>query len=376
MKLGLVISEEKPLVPSLSRLHLTSLHHFLVPELLASWEDIITVEGGEEYIKGENDIFHFEKQESRWSLNSLSESLPLSATSPAKVLVANKKDDVVVDDRMVDYDAITKRIIPHESDWPGTKETPSFNHHSFYANLRKYQLESGGQTEDFGKNLLYGEVVTSTNTLLEKYALSSLILLQLMLTIDQRNPKLLSNVPEGFTVTATTQVAGRGRGSNVWVSPAGSLIFSVTMKHPMSHSNTAPVVFIQYLAAIAIVEGIQSYDVGYEDVPVKLKWPNDICKSHFPPKNPTNWIHRRPRPHQTQKKRVHQNRRHPSKLVLLLRFLRPRRRNRTQHHQRRSNNLLKRSSPLPSRPLHFGKTFSENPHQVRGYLQIFLSNGL
>jgi biotin--protein ligase len=50
------------------------------------------------------------------------------------------------------------------------------------------------------------------------------------------------------------------------------------MKHPMELSNTAPVVFIQYLMAIAIVEGIHSYEKGYQDVPVKLKWPNDICK--------------------------------------------------------------------------------------------------
>jgi biotin--protein ligase len=50
------------------------------------------------------------------------------------------------------------------------------------------------------------------------------------------------------------------------------------MKHPMELSNSAPVVFIQYLAAIAIVEGIQSYDRGYKDFPVKLKWPNDICE--------------------------------------------------------------------------------------------------
>jgi biotin--protein ligase len=49
------------------------------------------------------------------------------------------------------------------------------------------------------------------------------------------------------------------------------------MKHPMELCNTAPVVFIQYLAAIAIVEGIQSYDKGYQNTPVKLKWPNDIC---------------------------------------------------------------------------------------------------
>ncbi|CAG8977908.1 hypothetical protein HYALB_00001786 [Hymenoscyphus albidus] len=257
LKFGLIVSEDKPSVPSLSRLHLSSQHHFLVPELLSSWQDIITIEDGEEYIKGENDTFHFEKQDSRWSLNALSDSLSLSDASPEQA-VANKKGGVVVNDRIVDYDAITKHIIPHESDWPASKETPYFNHHSFYANLRKFQSESGGKAEEFGKTLLYGEVVTSTNTLLEK------------------NPKLLSNVPDGFTVTATNQVAGRGRGSNVWVSPAGSLIFSVTMKHPMSLSNSAPVVFIQYLAAIAIVEGIHSYDVGYGDVPVKLKWPNDI----------------------------------------------------------------------------------------------------
>jgi biotin--protein ligase len=43
-------------------------------------------------------------------------------------------------------------------------------------------------------------------------------------------------------------------------------------------SNIAPVVFVQYVVAIAIVEGVQSYDIGYQNVPVKLKWPNDICK--------------------------------------------------------------------------------------------------
>ena len=40
----------------------------------------------------------------------------------------------------------------------------------------------------------------------------------------------------------------------------------------------APVVFVQYLAAMAIVEGIKSYDNGYRNLPIKLKWPNDICK--------------------------------------------------------------------------------------------------
>lgn len=44
----------------------------------------------------------------------------------------------------------------------------------------------------------------------------------------------------------------------------------------MAKMNTAPVVFVQYLAAMAIVEGIQSYDRGYGETPIKLKWPNDI----------------------------------------------------------------------------------------------------
>lgn len=29
---------------------------------------------------------------------------------------------------------------------------------------------------------------------------------------------------------------------------------------------------------MAVVKGIKSYDKGYENMPVKLKWPNDICK--------------------------------------------------------------------------------------------------
>jgi biotin--protein ligase len=46
----------------------------------------------------------------------------------------------------------------------------------------------------------------------------------------------------------------------------------------MELMTQAPVVFVQYIAAMAVVEGIKSYDTGYRDVPVKLKWPNDICE--------------------------------------------------------------------------------------------------
>ena len=168
-KLGLQVSQETSSVPSLSRLHLSCASPLLVTELLASWEDIITKEDGEEYIKGENDTFHIEKQDSRWSLASLAKSLPVSGLVRHEGQTADQVDGAGSDDRIVDYNKITKRLIPHEADWPGTKETPYFNHHSYYANLRMYQQENSSEAEEFGNYLMYGEVVTSTNTILEKY---------------------------------------------------------------------------------------------------------------------------------------------------------------------------------------------------------------
>ena len=55
-------------------------------------------------------------------------------------------------------------------------------------------------------------------------------------------------------------------------------MFSVLFHHPVSLMSKAPIVFLQYIAALAIIEGIHLYDKGYENLQVKLKWPNDICK--------------------------------------------------------------------------------------------------
>jgi biotin--protein ligase len=167
--LGLTVSQEITPVPSLSRLHLSSLHHALVPELLSSWEEIITKKDGEEYIKGENDTFLLEAQKSRWSLSSLVEALPIPGVSGGKEI--QPADQLAGDgsgDRIIDFSKVTKRLIPHDTEWPGTKETPCFNHNAFYANLRYYQNEKSSNAEEFGKFLMYGEVVTSTNTMLEK----------------------------------------------------------------------------------------------------------------------------------------------------------------------------------------------------------------
>ncbi|KAI9805534.1 MAG: hypothetical protein M1825_000785 [Sarcosagium campestre] len=241
-KLGLSVSQEQNLIPSLSRLHLSSAKPSDVTEMLVSLQDAIVVEDGEEFIKGGNDTFHLHRP-STWSTGSPKQTKAQMATS--------QKD---TDEGEENSDAVVKRLQAHETEYPGCKETPYFNHHAYYSNLKRYQTLSRADAE-FGRYLLYGEVVTSTNTMLES------------------NIAILRHLPTGFAVSATIQVAGRGRGSNVWMSPPGSMVLSVVIRHPVS---AGPVVFVQYLAALAVVQGIKSYDPGYENVPVKLKWPNDI----------------------------------------------------------------------------------------------------
>ncbi|KFY94878.1 hypothetical protein V498_03662 [Pseudogymnoascus sp. VKM F-4517 (FW-2822)] len=256
-KMGLLVAIETSTVPILSAIHISSLHNIEVSELFEDLRTDMTLEEGEYFVKGENDIFLIEKNGSPLSLHSLGASLP-QASSGAKDEAETDQLRSGQDGKNIDYNTVIKRLVFHDGGWPQNTVTPHFNHDVFYSELVDYQNEGGSRAEDFGKVIMYGDVVTSTNTLLEK------------------NQKLLSHVPNGFTATATLQVAGRGRGTNVWVSPVGSLIFSTCIRHSLELSAKAPVIFVQYLAAIAIAEGIKSYGKGYEDIPVKLKWPNDI----------------------------------------------------------------------------------------------------
>jgi biotin--protein ligase len=89
-----------------------------------------------------------------------------------------------------------------------------------------------------------------------------------------KNFGLCQRLPDGFVCNATIQVAGRGRGRNSWISPPGCLQFSMVLRHPIQ-ARHASAVFIQYLVALAVVESVCTLP-GYEDVPLRLKWPNDI----------------------------------------------------------------------------------------------------
>jgi biotin--protein ligase len=233
--LALKVNQTQSVVPELTALHLSSSRADNIPELFGLFVNDTIIEAESETLKGDANLF---------SLTLRDFHLP---PSTERKLSQSEEDEESV-----------AQLIAYGNKPPTHEETPMFNHSAFYETLDRLQAD---RSSKFGRLLMYAEVVTSTNTILEK------------------NFNILRHLPTGFTFTATVQVSGRGRGSNVWVSPAGSLMFSTVIRHSMQLSKTAPVVFIQYLAAIAIVEGILSYDVGYDELPIKLKWPNDVCKS-------------------------------------------------------------------------------------------------
>ncbi|KAF2724561.1 class II aaRS and biotin synthetase [Polychaeton citri CBS 116435] len=265
-KLGLTVSQEVTPVPSLSPLHLSAAKGDDIAELVQSWSEqgILSRDGGgREYIKGENDTFILEPAgDEKWSMagiaQAVKETLPKAVQESSEPEEKQANIQIANSTPLLGSDTAPKHLIAHEQALPESKETPHFNHHAYFSNLAHFHSLQRAESTIYGKYLLYGEVVTSTQTLIEK------------------NTSLLSHLPTGFTATATTQTAGRGRGTNVWVSPPGTLMFSTVLRHALALSTSAPVTFIQYIAALAIVEGIKGYDNGFQKMPVKLKWPNDI----------------------------------------------------------------------------------------------------
>ena len=153
-KLGLQVTDETTTVPSLSSMHLSALDPTDTAKIVESLQKNITKDGDIEYLKDSNDTFRLEKP-GVWSMDKLEESLPA------------KPEGSNANQGLIDYNAIVKRLVPH-NELPSTKATPYFNHNAFYSNLRHYQAQSKEGASEFGSNLLYAEVITSTNTILEK----------------------------------------------------------------------------------------------------------------------------------------------------------------------------------------------------------------
>jgi len=95
----------------------------------------------------------------------------------------------------------------------------------------------------------------------------------------------LAGFGDGVVLVADRQTAGKGRGGNVWTSPAGCLMFSCSRQLGVL-PNQAP--FINYVVCLGVVKGIQDAvrDCCGPDapqLPIAIKWPNDIY--YLPPKD-------------------------------------------------------------------------------------------
>ncbi|KZT01356.1 class II aaRS and biotin synthetase [Laetiporus sulphureus 93-53] len=146
---------------------------------------------------------------------------------------------------------------------PSVEQTPLFDIRNFYEELvvarRENHCLECAEPWGMGEALLYGEVVTSTQSMLDK------------------NLRLLSSLPSPLVSVASHQLAGRGRGANVWLSSGGSLLFSLLLRVSLSDVPAARLVFVQYLFALAVAEACRDPAVlGDAGRHVRLKWPNDV----------------------------------------------------------------------------------------------------
>ncbi|KAL7275153.1 biotin holocarboxylase synthetase [Rhizina undulata] len=236
-KLGLNVVEGAGKTMAESGMHLTGIESQKVAGVLGGLEQVIEQKDGMGLLRCENDTFVLHREDGSFTIAAKGEW------------------------RTLDGDGVVKHVRVHMIGCPTSRETPWFNQKVYYMHLKKIRSASkrlGKEPREFGSILLYGEVTGSTSSLLDK------------------NPKLLQKLPSGITTVATFQLAGRGRGSDDCVSPVGELIFSTCVRHPQSLDSRAPVVFIQYIATLAILEGIRSYGEGHDEIPVRLKWPNGI----------------------------------------------------------------------------------------------------
>ncbi|KAA8586366.1 hypothetical protein FQN60_000202 [Etheostoma spectabile] len=70
------------------------------------------------------------------------------------------------------------------------------------------------------------------------------------------------------------------RGKNAWLSPLGCAMFTLAVQVELSSRLGQRIPFLQHLAALAVVEAVRTLP-GYQDIDLRVKWPNDIYYSHL-----------------------------------------------------------------------------------------------
>ncbi|KAL3883228.1 hypothetical protein ACJMK2_029516 [Sinanodonta woodiana] len=111
-------------------------------------------------------------------------------------------------------------------------------------------------SEVLGNTVLYVDIVPTTMPLLEGLLFST-------------------PVTVGLIAIAGRQTAGKGRGGNAWLSPVGCAMFTLHVRVPLDSELGQRASFLQHLTSLAVVQSVCSLP-GCQDIPLRLKWPNDI----------------------------------------------------------------------------------------------------
>jgi len=109
--------------------------------------------------------------------------------------------------------------------------------------------------------IIYGDILTSTQTILESKPLKPLL--------QKYRPLCL----------AALQSKARGRGKNRWDSQFGGLTFSWAFNIPSKMASQ--LAFVQYVVALAMIEAVSKLPRENSDTAIdfRIKWPNDLYHS-------------------------------------------------------------------------------------------------
>ncbi len=123
---------------------------------------------------------------------------------------------------------------------PGKSSGSSFDFNSYLKNL---------QTKTLGRAVIHCELVSTTFDVLD-------------------GPGSLWN---GLAVIADQQYKGKGRGSNVWLSPRGCAMTSFQLEQTLSSGAGQKACLLQHVTSLALVHALRDHCQE-----LRLKWPNDI----------------------------------------------------------------------------------------------------
>ncbi|XP_065924354.1 biotin--protein ligase isoform X2 [Magallana gigas] len=150
--------------------------------------------------------------------------------------------------RLMSEVTVTPSVLPVVTD--KMENLKYFNIDEYWDNLTTTKL---------GNVVVYTDVVPSTMPLLDGLMYSE--------------PKSV-----GLIAIAGRQTQGQGRGGNSWLSPEGCAMFSLHVRVELENSLGRAVSYLQHITSLAVVESVRTLP-GYENVDLRLKWPNDIYYS-------------------------------------------------------------------------------------------------